>query len=109
MAGDRRATMGNVIAHRDIEKVFPADQYSAAGIAGTAGIALEIIRLFQVELEHYEKIEGAPLQPGRQGEPARRHGAGQPAARRCRGSPVRPAPGRASTARPASAGSSPTT
>jgi proteasome beta subunit len=61
MAGDRRATMGNIIAQRDIEKVFPADEYSCVGIAGTAGIAVELVRLFQVELEHYEKIEGALL------------------------------------------------
>lgn len=61
MAGDRRATMGNVIAQRDIEKVFPADEHSAVGIAGTAGIAGELVRLFQVELEHYEKIEGVQL------------------------------------------------
>jgi proteasome beta subunit len=61
MAGDRRATMGNLIAQRDIEKVFPADDYSLVGIAGTAGIAIEMVRLYQVELEHYEKIEGTPL------------------------------------------------
>lgn len=61
MAGDRRATMGNYIANREIEKVFPADTYSCVGIAGTAGIAVEMVRLFQVELEHYEKIEGALL------------------------------------------------
>ncbi|MFF7989481.1 proteasome subunit beta [Kitasatospora xanthocidica] len=61
IAGDRRATMGNVIAQRDIEKVFPADEYSAVGIAGTAGLAVEMVRLFQLELEHYEKIEGATL------------------------------------------------
>jgi proteasome beta subunit len=61
MAGDRRATMGNIIAHREIEKVFPADEYSCVGIAGTAGLAVEMVRLFQVELEHYEKIEGALL------------------------------------------------
>jgi proteasome beta subunit len=61
MAGDRRATMGNIIAQRDIEKVFPADEYSAVGIAGTAGLAVELVRLFQVELEHYEKIEGTTL------------------------------------------------
>ncbi|ASW55056.1 proteasome subunit beta [Plantactinospora sp. KBS50] len=61
MAGDRRATMGNLIAQRDIEKVHPADAYSLIGIAGTAGIGIELIRLFQVELEHYEKIEGAML------------------------------------------------
>jgi proteasome beta subunit len=61
MAGDRRATMGNVIAQRDIEKVFPADEYSCVGIAGTAGLAVEMVRLFQVELEHYEKMEGATL------------------------------------------------
>ncbi len=59
MAGDRRATMGNVIANRDMEKVFAADDYSVVGIAGTAGIAIEVVRLYQVELEHYEKIEGA--------------------------------------------------
>ena len=61
MAGDRRATMGNIIAQRDIEKVFPADEYSCVGIAGTAGLAIEMVRLFQVELEHYEKLEGATL------------------------------------------------
>src|SRR5690349_15649136 len=61
LAGDRRATMGNIIASRDIEKVFAADAYSLVGIAGTAGIGLELVRLFQVELEHYEKIEGAML------------------------------------------------
>lgn len=61
MAGDRRATMSNMIAQRDIEKVFPADEYSLVGIAGAAGLAVEMVGLFQVELEHYEKIEGAPL------------------------------------------------
>jgi len=61
MAGDRRATMGNVIAQRDIQKVFPADEYSAVGIAGAAGLAVEMVRLFQTELEHYEKIEGTTL------------------------------------------------
>src|SRR5262245_48921743 len=61
MAGDRRATMGNMIASRDIEKVHAADPYSLVGIAGTAGVGIELIRLFQVELEHYEKIEGAML------------------------------------------------
>lgn len=58
LAGDRRATMGNLIAHRRMRKVFPADDYSCVGIAGTAGIAVEMVRLFRVELEHYEKIEG---------------------------------------------------
>jgi proteasome beta subunit len=61
MAGDRRATMGNIIAQRDIEKVFPADEFSCVGIAGTAGIAVEMVRLFATELEHYEKIEGTTL------------------------------------------------
>jgi proteasome beta subunit len=53
--------MGNIIAQRDIEKVFPADEYSCVGIAGTAGLAVEMVRLFQTELEHYEKIEGSTL------------------------------------------------
>jgi proteasome beta subunit len=61
MAGDRRATMGNLIASRDIEKVHPADAHSLIGIAGTAGIGIELMRLFQIELEHYEKIEGIML------------------------------------------------
>jgi proteasome beta subunit len=61
MAGDRRATMGTTIAHRQIEKVFPADDFSAIGIAGTAGLAVELVRLFQLELEHFEKIEGSQL------------------------------------------------
>jgi proteasome beta subunit len=61
IAGDRRATRGNLIAQRDMEKVFVVDDYSAVGIAGTAGIALELVRLFTVELQHYEKIEGVSL------------------------------------------------
>lgn len=61
MAGDRRATMGNMIAQRDIQKVYASDEYSLVGIAGAAGLAVEMVRLFRVELEHYEKIEGAPL------------------------------------------------
>lgn len=61
MAGDRRSTMGSMIAHREMEKVFPADDYSCVAIAGTAGIGIELVRLFQVELEHYEKIEGTLL------------------------------------------------
>jgi proteasome beta subunit len=61
MAGDRRATAGNMIAQRDIEKVFATDDYSLVGIAGAAGLAIEIVRLYQVELEHYEKIEGTQL------------------------------------------------
>jgi len=61
VAGDRRATEGVSIAHRSIEKVFPADRYSAVAIAGAAGPAMEMVRLFQVQLEHYEKVEGAAL------------------------------------------------
>ncbi|WP_246053098.1 proteasome subunit beta [Actinocorallia herbida] len=61
MAGDRRATMGNVIAQRDLEKVALADEFSAVAFAGTVGLATEMVRLFQRELEHYEKVEGQPL------------------------------------------------
>lgn len=61
MAGDRRATMGNVIASRHIEKVFETDRFSVVGIAGAAGLAIDIAKLFRVELEHYEKIEGTLL------------------------------------------------
>ena len=61
MAGDRRATIGNLIASHSMEKVKAADDFSVIGIAGTAGVALDLIRLFQLELEHYEKIEGARL------------------------------------------------
>ncbi len=61
MAGDRRATMGNLIAQRDIHKVFAADAHSLVGFAGVAGIGLQMVKLFQVELEHYEKIEGTSL------------------------------------------------
>ncbi|WP_068020242.1 proteasome subunit beta [Nocardia mexicana] len=61
IAGDRRATQGNLLASRDMEKVYLTDSFSAAGIAGTAGVAVEMIRLFAVELEYYEKIEGVPL------------------------------------------------
>jgi proteasome beta subunit len=61
MGGDRRATSGNLIVSRDIEKVYAADSWSVIGIAGAAGIAIEMVRLYQVELEHYEKIEGMTM------------------------------------------------
>jgi len=61
MAGDRRATAGNIISQRDIEKVFRSDDYSCIGIAGVAGIGIDLVRIFQVELEHYEKLEGRML------------------------------------------------
>ena len=61
MAGDRRATSGNWISHRMIEKVFPADRHSGVAIAGAAGPAVEMVRLFQLQLEHYEKVEGTRL------------------------------------------------
>jgi proteasome beta subunit len=61
MAGDRRATAGNIISKRDMRKVFEADSWSAVGISGAAGPAMELAKVFATELEHYEKIEGAPL------------------------------------------------
>jgi len=61
MAGDRRATEGSSIAHRSLEKVFPADRHSGVAIAGAAGQALEMVKLFQTQLEHYEKVEGVAL------------------------------------------------
>ena len=61
IAGDRRATSGNLIAYNTMEKVYVTDSYSAAGIAGSAGIGVELLRLYQVQLQHYEKIEGVPL------------------------------------------------
>jgi proteasome beta subunit len=61
LAGDRRATAGSMISKRDVEKVFRTDEYSAVGIAGTASVGLDFVRLFQVELEHYEKMEGRSL------------------------------------------------
>jgi proteasome beta subunit len=61
LAGDRRSTAGNMIAKRDVEKVFRTDEFSAMGIAGVASMGLEFVRLFQVELEHYEKMEGRSL------------------------------------------------
>jgi proteasome beta subunit len=61
MAGDRRATSGHLISHRSIEKVFPADRWSGVAIAGAAGPAMEMVKLFQLQLEHYEKVEGEAL------------------------------------------------
>jgi len=61
MAGDRRATSGNLISHRSMEKVVQADRYSGVAIAGAAGPAMEMIKLFQLQLEHYEKVEGSFL------------------------------------------------
>ena len=61
MAGDRRATSGNLISHRGMEKVVQADLYSGVAIAGAAGPAMEMVKLFQLQLEHYEKVEGVSL------------------------------------------------
>jgi proteasome beta subunit len=61
MAGDRRATSGHLISHRTMEKVFPADRHSGVAIAGAAGPAMEMVKLFQLQLEHYEKVEGSAL------------------------------------------------
>ncbi len=61
MAGDRRATAGSMISQRDIDKVFRSDDYSCVGISGVAGIGIDLARIFQVELEHYEKLEGRTL------------------------------------------------
>jgi proteasome beta subunit len=61
LAGDRRATAGSMIAKRDVEKVFRSDEFSAVGYAGTGSVGIEFVRLFQVELEHYEKMEGRSL------------------------------------------------
>jgi proteasome beta subunit len=61
MAGDRRATAGNLISSRTMEKVLPADRHSGVAIAGAAGPAMEMVKLFQLQLEHYEKVEGTSL------------------------------------------------
>lgn len=61
MAGDRRATAGNIISKRNMRKVFPADDWSAVAISGAAGPAMELAKIFATELEHYEKVEGFPL------------------------------------------------
>ena len=61
MAGDRRATAGNLISHRSMEKVVEADRYSGVAIAGAAGPAMDMVKLFQLQLEHYEKVEGTSL------------------------------------------------
>ncbi|MBC8364484.1 MAG: proteasome subunit beta [Actinobacteria bacterium] len=61
MAGDRRATSGHLISHHSMEKIFPADRHSGVAISGAAGPAMEMVRLFQLQLEHYEKVEGSQL------------------------------------------------
>ncbi|HUE60418.1 MAG TPA: proteasome subunit beta, partial [Acidimicrobiales bacterium] len=61
MAGDRRATAGSSIAHRTMDKVFPAGRHSGVAIAGAAGPAMDMVKLFQLQLEHYEKVEGEPI------------------------------------------------
>jgi proteasome beta subunit len=61
MAGDRRATAGYMIANRHVQKVFAADDFSGVAIAGAAGPAIELVKLFQTQLEHYEKVQGDVL------------------------------------------------
>ena len=108
MAGDRRATAGSDIAHRNMDKVFPADRFSGIAIAGAAGIAVEMVRLFQTQLEHYEKLSGNSL--SLEGK-ANQLGTDDPrkhAVWRCRASPsFRSSP--ASTRADRSGASSPTT
>ncbi len=77
IAGDRRSTQGNMIAGRDVQKVYITDDYTATGIAGTAAIAVEFARLYAVELEHYEKLEGVAADVPREGQPVGHHGARQ--------------------------------
>ncbi len=72
IAGDRRATMGNLIAQRDLEKVHPADDHTASPSPAPSSLALDMVRLYQVELTHFEKIEGVPMTPGGQAAPASR-------------------------------------
>lgn len=61
MAGDRRATAGMFISKRDMRKIFEADGWSATAVSGAAGPGMELAKVFATELEHYEKVEGAPL------------------------------------------------
>jgi len=61
MAGDRRATAGNLISHRAMDKVVESDRHSGVAIAGAAGPAMDMVKLFQLQLEHYEKVEGVAL------------------------------------------------
>ena len=61
MAGDRRATMGNRISNREMEKVVPADRFSGVAISGTAGVAMDMIKIFQLQIEHYEKLNGRSI------------------------------------------------
>jgi len=81
IAGDRRGTEGMHIAQTDAEKVYPADSHSAVAIAGAFGPAVEMVRLFQTELEYYEKVEGEALSlPGKANHLARMIRANLPAA-----------------------------
>ena len=61
LAGDRRATSGHHISHRTLDKVFQSDTHSGVAISGAAGPAIEMVKLFQLQLEHYEKVEGKQL------------------------------------------------
>jgi proteasome beta subunit len=61
LAGDRLATEGIHVADRRVQKVYRTDEHSAIAISGAAGVSIEMVRLFQTELEHYEKLEGVPL------------------------------------------------
>ena len=61
MAGDRRATAGNLIAQRDLRKLEPADSHSCIAFAGSVGFGLEMVKLFQFEMQHYEKLESVEL------------------------------------------------
>lgn len=61
IAGDRQATGGFQVGERRVQKVYEVDTHSAIAIAGVAGPCIDMAKLFQTQVEFYEKIEGSHL------------------------------------------------
>jgi len=61
MAGDRRATAGNVIVTDRVEKIIEVDSTSLLAIAGVPATAFEMARVLQTSFEYYRRSQLQPL------------------------------------------------
>lgn len=61
LASDQRATMGNLIAHSSVQKVYPLSDNIGMTIAGVVGDAQMMVRYMQSEISIYSMKKGSPM------------------------------------------------
>lgn len=61
LASDQRATMGNLIAHTGVQKVYPLSDNLGMTIAGVVGDAQIMVRYMQSEISLYSIKRGSPM------------------------------------------------